>query len=199
MAIRCLFSLSLLLALTGCDSLDQSERSSLTNKDSADSEISLGRLYEASQAEGSANIESGKSSLALVGAHDDSSFEQMPRSPMIADDVASGELGATLFGHYSGIYPCKGCDAIRTSLALKIDGSVTKTNTKIASDRVLSTNKQFGSYYQDGLLIVVTLDNGTTEYYYIDNNRLLWLRGDAKEIKNNPEALSSPDYVLSRN
>lgn len=185
------------LIVSACDTADDKNTDSSSQADTP-----MARLLETSP-ESDAKKDTGDKVLAedeaLAMADEVGSFGHNRYSPMIAHDEEISDLGATLFGDYSGVYPCKDCKAKNVVLNLNIDGSVVKTTSKVQSKRPTSVTRQLGHYHQKGSVIIIDFDDNSREYYLIDESRLLLLPND-KALNDQQDLLSFTDidYTLSR-
>lgn len=197
-----LLAISFVLSISGCDQPAEQEDQASLESTMADASMPTAHLLDVSQAS-TGELEAAEADSAeveaLALADEVGSFERPLRSPMIAED-SSSDIGATLFGDYAGIYPCHDCDAQKVTLNLNIDGSVLKTTSKIKANRPIAVQRQTGQYQQQGSLIIVELDNHAPEYYFIDDSRLLLLKGDKKPAADEQalRAMTNIDYTLSR-
>lgn len=185
------------LVVSACDTSDDKNTDSSSQTDTP-----MARLLEVSadsDAEKDAGDNVSAEDEALAMADEVGSFGRNRQSPMIAHDEEISDLGATLFGDYSGVYPCKDCKAKNVVLNLNIDGSVVKTTSKVQSKRATSVTRQLGHYQQQGSVIIIDFDDNSREYYLIDESRLLLLPNDkALNAQQDLLSLTDMDYTLSR-
>jgi copper homeostasis protein (lipoprotein) len=99
-----------------------------------------------------------------------------------------------LSGIFSATLPCADCMGIQTSITFKKDGKIAKSTEYLDSDG--TSLNEYGTWSKKDSIICVVIPNNPKEYYLLkQNNILVMLNTDKKEITGS----LSENYIFKKN
>lgn len=181
--IACL-PLSLLLALTACDSSSSNNDNNEVIAAQTVTSTENDTVTTASEANIDQDSNEGTSLIAAAKSDNSSSSNESGNTSPSSDSI----LQATLIGDYYGMMPCSFCDSTEVVLNLYSDGSMLKTSTYENPKTIRAPLVENGIYRQDDDMITIAYANDKVENYLIQNNHLVLMSDNALNT----------DYTLSR-
>lgn len=108
----------------------------------------------------------------------------LPSSPMIAEESAIGDLGAVIIGEFIGDIDCDhaNCDSHRIRLKLQADGNVVKTINDIYHEEETKHISVFGQYTQEKDIISISYNDGSKEFYLLEGTQLIQLDEVSRKV-----------------